>query len=78
MPADVQETLFEGPIPGELVPAVVFLFPAVMTELANQLGRKRLAVRCGHPEPFLLGGLELELALAEVILGKRTTRTGCG
>ena len=35
MPAGVQETVLESPILGEIIPAVVFLFPAIMTEATD-------------------------------------------
>ena len=80
--AGVQKALLEGPRLGEIHPTVVLIFAAVVAEAADEWGGEGLGVQGGHPEPFVSGGLRLELALAVMILGEvsseRTTRTGGG
>ncbi len=61
VPAGVQKTMLEGPVLSQIVPAVVLLFPAVMTEPAYEHGRKSLCIEGGNPEPFVLGGFRLKL-----------------
>ena len=71
MPGSVEKTMLERPVLGQVVPAIVFLFPAVMAELTDQLCGECLRVQRGNPEPFVVGGLGLELAPAIVILCNR-------
>ncbi len=71
MPAGVQKTVFEGPVLSQIVPAVVLLLPAVMTQLAYQGGGKSFRIERRDPEPFMFGGFGREFAPAVVILRKR-------
>src|SRR5450759_37615 len=70
VPAGVQKTMLEGPVLRQIVPAVVLLFPAVMTEPAHQSGGKCLRIQGSDPEPFVLGGFWLKFATAVMILRK--------
>src|SRR2546427_3550017 len=47
--AGVQKPVFEGPVFGEIHPAVVLLLPAAVPELANGSGGEYLRVECGDP-----------------------------
>ena len=69
--ASVQKAMLEGPVLGEIIPAVVLQFPTVMTQSAHLVGGKCLRVQGGDPESFVGGGLGLELALPVMILGNR-------
>src|SRR5258708_4699090 len=64
VPAGVQKTMLEGPVLSQVVPAVVLLFPAVMTEPAHESGGKCLRIQRGNPEPFVLGGFWSKFATA--------------
>lgn len=68
VPASVQKAMLEGPVLCQIIPAVVFLFPAVMPEPTDQLGGKSLRVQGSNPEPFVVGGLGLKLAPSVMIL----------
>src|SRR5215831_10996967 len=57
----MQKSMPEGPVLREIVPAVVLLFPAGMTEAPHQRCRERLCVQGSDPEPFMLRGFGCEL-----------------
>jgi hypothetical protein len=42
--------MFESPVLSQVVPAVILLFPSVMTQSAYQSGGKRLAIERRDPE----------------------------
>src|SRR5450755_2704077 len=58
----VEEAVFEGPVLGQIVPAVILLFPAVMAKSSYQRGGKGWSVQGSDPEPFMLGRFGLKLA----------------
>ena len=80
--ASMQEVMLESPVRGEVIPTVVFLLPAVMSEAADQRGGKCALVQGGKPQPFVLRVAGLQFSLAVVILREgssaRRTRTGSG
>ena len=47
--AGVQKPVFEGPVFGEIHPAVILLLPAAVPELANGSGGEDLRVQRGDP-----------------------------
>ena len=53
--ASVEETMLEGPMFGEIHPAVVLIFPAVVPEAADDRRGKGLGGQSGDPKPFLMG-----------------------
>jgi hypothetical protein len=67
--AGVQESVLESPVLGEVVPAVVFVFPAVVSQTADQRGGKCLGIQGGDSHPLVIGGLGLETALTTMLLG---------
>ena len=66
--AGMQEIMLESPVLGEVIPTVVFLLPAVMSESADNRGGKCTLVQGGEPQPFVLGGARLQRPLTVVIL----------
>ena len=65
----MQESMFQGPILGEIVPAVVLHFPTGMAQATN-LGSGEGGGRQGaDPKPFLGGGLRLGPAPSIMSLG---------
>ena len=65
----MQETTLQGPVFGEIPPAVILLFPATVSELPDQQRGKHLRIRRIDPQPLAGGGLGLELATAVMLLG---------
>ena len=66
--AGMQEVVLESPVLGEVIPTVVFLLPAVMSEAADKRGRKGALVQGGEPQPFVLGSARLQFSLTIMIL----------
>ena len=66
--ASMQEVMLESPVLGEVIPTVVFLLPAVMSEAADQRGGKCALVQGGKPQPFVLRVAGLQFSLTVVIL----------
>src|SRR5213076_694455 len=61
MAAGMQVTMLEGPVLGEIHPAVVLILPAVMAEATDDRSGKGLGGQIGDPEPFVIGGMSLPL-----------------
>ena len=53
--ASVEETMLEGPVLGEIHPAVVLVLPAVVAKAADNGSGKRLGGQSTDPEPFVIG-----------------------
>ena len=66
--AGMQEVMLESPVLGEVIPTVVFLLPAVMSEAADKRSGKCALVQSGEPQPFVLGGAGLQFPLTVMIL----------
>src|ERR1041384_8359905 len=64
MAAGVEETMLEGPVFGQIHPAVVLIFPAAVPELANDGGGEDLLGQRGEPKPFMIGGVRDPLSPA--------------
>jgi hypothetical protein len=69
MLAGMQKAMLERPILGQIVPAVVFVFPASMPQRPNLLARKGARVQGGDPHPGVLCSLGNSLLAAAVIGG---------
>ena len=61
--ASMEEALLESPMRGEIHPAVVLLFPAVVAEAADDRSGKGLGRQPGDPKPFLIGRLGGQFSL---------------
>src|SRR5580704_8189892 len=66
--AGVQETVFEGPVLRQVVPAVILQLPAVMAQPAHHDRGKIFGIQRRDPEPFMFGGFRRKFAPAVVIL----------
>src|ERR1039458_7821758 len=69
MLAGMQKAMLERPILGQIVPAVVFVFPASMPQRPNLLARKGARVQGSDPHPGVLCSLGKSLLAAPVIRG---------
>ena len=67
MPAGVQKSVFEGPVFGQIHPAVVLVLPAIVAEVAHGGGGKDLPVERGDPKPFMIGGIGGQFPLPIVV-----------
>src|SRR5208337_517865 len=65
----MQESMFQGPILGEVVPAVVFHFPTGMAQATNQGSGEGGGRQGADPKPFMGGGLRLRPAPPVMSLG---------
>src|SRR6516162_2011865 len=63
MTASMEETVLEGPMLGEIHPAIVLIFPAVVAEAADDGSGKGLGGQRGDPKPFLIGLLRGQFSL---------------
>jgi len=61
--AGVEETVLQGPVSGEIHPAVVLVFPAVVPQAADD-GRGEGRTQGGYPNPFVGSRLRLLLMAA--------------
>lgn len=66
--AGMQEVVLKSPVLGEVIPTVVFLLPAVMSEAADQRGGKCVRFQGGKPQPLVLCAAGLQVSLTVVIL----------
>lgn len=68
VPAGVQKAVFESPVLGQIIPAIVLQLPAVMTQAAN-LGRgESQGIERRDPQPFVRSLFLLELTSAVMLL----------
>ena len=66
----MQKAVLEGPMLGQIHPAVVLIFPAVVAHAADDQRGEGLGLQGGYPEPLVSCGFRLEAALAVMILGE--------
>ena len=73
MLAGIQKTGLEGPALGEIVPPVILVFPAGMSELPDKLGGEGMVLQSADPGPLLpsglLGGCPLNFLAHNFFLG---------
>ena len=74
--ASMEEALLESPMRGEIHPAVVLLFPAVVAEAADDRSGKGLGRQPGDPKPFLIGRLGGSILPADSRCAPRPLRSG--
>ena len=61
----VEKTMLESPILSQIVPPVVLLLPAEVTQPAHQHGGEGFGItQSGIPEPFVFSGFRFQLAVA--------------
>lgn len=65
----MEEAVLERPIPSEVIPAVVFIFPSAMPQFLELRCGNFLGVQGRAPEPRVLGGFLLPLLPPAVGLG---------
>ena len=59
----MHKIVFECPVLRQVHPAVVFLFPAVVTQAADLGSGKHAGLQRGSPHPFLFGGMGRQFSL---------------
>src|ERR1035437_7199734 len=69
MIAGMQKAMLERPVLGQIVPAVVIVFPASMPQRPNLLSRKGARIQSGDPHAGVLGGLGNGLIATAVVRG---------
>src|SRR5882724_110505 len=71
MPAGVQKAMFEGPVLGQVVPAIILLLPAIVAKPAYDFGGERFRIQRSDPEPFVFRSFRRELIPSIMILRER-------
>ena len=78
----MEKSMLESPVFCQIHPAVVFLFPAAMAELANHSRGEGGFRQSGDPQPFVIRAMPGAPAPRKRFRSKtsseRTTRTGSG
>ena len=72
--AGMEEAVGERPVLREVIPAIVLDFPAAVPQLPDQGSGEDLRVQRIQPNPSVLGGLGLQVAMPVVLLGDALLR----